>query len=244
MEHYAGDPAPWMPSLITRIHCDCGPVGTGLQTRLGPGPRGWYEVGRHCTTRRGNAHSTEVGDEREVLYPWHPWAGCIVRVHEAVEKVDGTVLRCSLEGGSRERWLELPAWMFDRARCLPMRIARDPHVAFAALARLTELLAEAAGRNGQPLSSNTPVLSAASEARDQNRGNAHAISKSTSRDRPPASPAARSIRSAGPGGLRSAGPVVASAAGRDTAGGDGDAGAAPARSRPCRSLSDPHAGGR
>ena len=29
-----------------------------------------------------------------------------------------------------------------------MRIARDPHVAFAALAELKQLLAEAAGRNG------------------------------------------------------------------------------------------------
>ena len=138
----------------------------------------------------------------------------------------------------------LDALSLSMTRCLPIRIGCDPHVALAALAELKELLAEAAGRNGQPLSSNTPVSSAASEARDQNRGNAHAISKSTSRDRPPASPAARSIRSAGPGGLRSAGPVVASAAGRDTSGGDGDAGAAPARSRPCRSLSDPDAGGR
>ena len=198
----------------------------------------------HCTTRRGNAHSTEIGEQREVLYPWHPWAGCIVLVHEAVEKLDGTVLRCSREGGSRERWLELPAWMFDQARCLPMRIARDPHVAFAALAELKELLAEAAGRSGQSLSSNTPVSSAASEARDQNWGNTHATSKSTSRNRSRASSAARSIRSAGLGGLRAAGPVVASAAGRDTSGGDGDAGAALARSRSCRSLSDWDGGGR
>lgn len=29
----ARDPAPRMPSLITRIHSDCGPLGTGLQTR-------------------------------------------------------------------------------------------------------------------------------------------------------------------------------------------------------------------
>ena len=72
-------------------------------------------VDDNCTTRRGNAHSTEIGQEREVLYPWHPWAECIVLVHAAVEKLDGTVLHCSREGGSRERWLELPAWMFDRA---------------------------------------------------------------------------------------------------------------------------------
>jgi hypothetical protein len=100
----------------------------------------WSE--RCCTTRRGNAHRTDHAEECEVLYPWHPWAGCIVRVHEAVEKVDGTVLRCSRDGAAAERWLELPAWMFDRAMCLPMRIARDPFVEFAALAQLRELLAE------------------------------------------------------------------------------------------------------
>jgi hypothetical protein len=53
---------------------------------------------RCCSTRRGNAHRTEVAEEREVLYPWHPWAGCIVHVHEAIEKVDGIVLRCSRVG--------------------------------------------------------------------------------------------------------------------------------------------------
>ena len=36
----ARDPAPLLPSLITRIRCDSGPVGTGLQTRLGPDRRG------------------------------------------------------------------------------------------------------------------------------------------------------------------------------------------------------------
>jgi hypothetical protein len=35
-----GDPAPLVPSLITRIRSGCGPVGTGLQTRLGPDRRG------------------------------------------------------------------------------------------------------------------------------------------------------------------------------------------------------------
>ena len=34
------DPAPLVPSLITRIRSGCGPVGTGLQTRLGPDRRG------------------------------------------------------------------------------------------------------------------------------------------------------------------------------------------------------------
>jgi hypothetical protein len=39
---------------------------------------------------RDNAHETEISEEREVLYHWHPRARCIVPIHEAVEKVDGT----------------------------------------------------------------------------------------------------------------------------------------------------------
>src|SRR6266536_6713895 len=36
----------------------------------------------NCTTRLRNTHGTE---EREVLYPWHPWYGCLVRIHEVVD---------------------------------------------------------------------------------------------------------------------------------------------------------------
>src|SRR5260370_3540517 len=39
--------------------------------------------GPRCTTRRRNAHGIA---EYELLYPWHPWAGCLVHIHEVVEK--------------------------------------------------------------------------------------------------------------------------------------------------------------
>ena len=65
-----------------------------------------------CTTRRGNAHRTE---ERKVLYLWHPWAGCIVHIHEVIEKAAGDVARCSHDDGAAGRLLELPIWMFDWA---------------------------------------------------------------------------------------------------------------------------------
>ena len=111
---------------------------------------------RCCTTRRGNAHRTKLPEEREVLYRWHPWAGCIVRVHEALEKVGGTILRCSRESGAGDRWLELPAWMFDRTRCTAMQVSCEPVAEFAALAALQELLAIAAIGGETALSSNTP----------------------------------------------------------------------------------------
>jgi hypothetical protein len=59
--------------------------------------------------------------------------------------------------------------MFDRAVCLPIRITRDPWIEFAALLALRELLPDVGSQYGQSLSSNTPVLSAADEARE-NRG--------------------------------------------------------------------------
>src|SRR4051812_35413203 len=207
-----------------------------------PGSRSRHAAAPCCTTRHGNAHRTGIAEEREVLYPWHPWAGCVVHVHQAFEKVDGTILRCSRVGGGPG--LELPAWMFDRSICLAMRIVRDPYVEFAALRVLRELLANVDSEHGLCLSSNTPVSGAVSAARDQNRGNAHATAQSTSGDRPRTSPAARVVRFAGPEARRSAGAGLASTAGRDTSGGDEADGSAPARSHPCRSASDPDGGGR
>src|SRR5215471_8181160 len=76
--------------------------------------RGSTDATTSSSSRRSNAHGTVNPEEREVLYPWHPWAKCLVRIHETIAKVDSIVLRCSRDGAT-ERWLELPAWMFDRA---------------------------------------------------------------------------------------------------------------------------------
>jgi hypothetical protein len=40
-------------------------------------------------TKLENAHGTEFG---ELLYPWHPWAGLRIDLHESVSKPDGVVL--------------------------------------------------------------------------------------------------------------------------------------------------------
>jgi hypothetical protein len=72
-----------------------------------------------------NAHGTVF---RELLYHWHPWFGMWVAIHEAIDKADGVVFRCTLSGSAAERWLEVPAWMFERAMC-PRSAAAD-HIAF------------------------------------------------------------------------------------------------------------------
>src|SRR5688500_16190380 len=97
-----------------------------------------HEASECCTTRRRNAHRTE---EREVLYPWHPWAGCIVQLDEVVEKSAGDCVRCRHDGDPSRR-LELPLWMFDRAVCAPMRVEVAPRVDTAAIQSLMALLAD------------------------------------------------------------------------------------------------------
>jgi hypothetical protein len=90
-----------------------------------------------CTTRQHNAHRTE---EREVLYPWHPWFGRVVFVHETTTRGGAGVLRCSQSSEEGARCLETPEWMFDRAACCGMVRGDSPRVSRAALYRLKTLI--------------------------------------------------------------------------------------------------------
>lgn len=118
-----------------------------------------------CTTRFENAHGTVF---RELLYPWHPWFGMRVAVHEAVDKADGVVFRCTLNGVEAGRWLEVPAWMFDRATC-PDRsqLSTSPFVGLDALSALSDLLKQAL--KPPQSSSNAPHSGASRSSRDKNR---------------------------------------------------------------------------
>ena len=65
-------------------------------------------------------------------------------IHEAIEKADGAVFRCTLSGSEADRWLEVPAWMFDRAACPDaLRLATAPFVSAGALSALIDLLQQA-----------------------------------------------------------------------------------------------------
>jgi len=122
-----------------------------------------------CTTKLENTHRTEF---RELLYPWHQWFGLRVGVHAAIERSGGTVFRCNLSGSDADRWLEVPAWMFDQSACARVRVAADAHVDLAALTALAALLRQAL--NNRFASSNAQLSGVSSLSRDQNRGEAHA----------------------------------------------------------------------
>src|SRR5215469_14276471 len=147
-----------------------------------------------CTKRQDNAHKIE---ELEVLYPWHPWFGRVVHVHEVIEQRAGGVLHCSPDGDASRRWLEVPQWMFDRAACLAIRMAALPRVDTAALIALKTCLADASGAGlcDGPLS-NASASGARRSSCNQNQGAARATQVSASTQPSTRRQAVRSFRSA------------------------------------------------
>jgi len=124
---------------------------------------------RYCTTTFKNAHGTVF---RELLYPWHPWFGAQVAVHEAIEKADGVVFRCTLSGCDADRWLEVPAWMFERAGCPDFAfVTAAPFADMTALSALGDLLEQTL--KDRKASSNAPLSGASRSSHDQIRGEVH-----------------------------------------------------------------------
>ena len=80
-----------------------------------------------------------------MLYPWHPWAGRAVHVHDVIAKAGWAAFRCSLSGVTSDRRLEIPVWMFDRAACQSWQVGVAPVASVAALRALATLLHDAAG---------------------------------------------------------------------------------------------------
>ncbi|MCP3374940.1 hypothetical protein, partial [Bradyrhizobium cajani] len=122
-----------------------------------------------CTTRLENAHGTVC---REVLYRHHPWAGREVFVHGVIDKADGVVFRCTLDGSETQRFLEIPSWMFDRAACARGgSLTAEPFVSLEALNALSSLVDSAVKSATSSL--NEPLSGACGVSHDQNRGEAH-----------------------------------------------------------------------
>jgi hypothetical protein len=91
-------------------------------------------------TQQQNTHITE---RREVLYPWHPWFGLSIHIHQKIERGRAANFRCSVDGVTTGRSQELPVWMFERVACLSVRIELSPQVDRTALAGSWSLLREA-----------------------------------------------------------------------------------------------------
>jgi hypothetical protein len=87
--------------------------------------------------------------------------------------VDGVYFRCAADGGHADRWLEVPAWMFERASCPgDLQLTAAPFVSLGALGELSALLDRALKTS--TASSNAPLSGAFRSSHDQIRGEAHA----------------------------------------------------------------------
>jgi len=58
-----------------------------------------------------------------------------------VAECDGEYFRCAVAGGHKDRWLEVPAWMFNRASCPgDLELSATPFASLDALVELSALL--------------------------------------------------------------------------------------------------------
>ena len=100
--------------------------------------------GAGCTTQLDNTHGTGF---RKLLYRWHPWFGLPVFIHQAIDKPDDVVFRCTLSGSDAARWLEIPAWMFDRAACANDSAELPPEVQGMLTRLMAQLILEHADKS-------------------------------------------------------------------------------------------------
>jgi hypothetical protein len=147
----------------------------GAKRKRAPAPaagsRARSAVLRRCATPHQKRHGTEAGDEVEVVYPWHPWVGRTVCVHEVVERGAIASARCSLAGAAPVRIRELPLWMLDAAGCRTMRVEAHPMATLCALAALHALVSAERKRS-------EAELEAAAIASPESRGDRHGTSSS------------------------------------------------------------------
>jgi hypothetical protein len=103
------------------------------------------EYANDGTNSQSKTHSTEP---REVRYRWHPWFERTVWIYEELDKNGVEIRRCRSEHSENARPLELPAWMFDEARCRCMQIQDMATVDCKALQGLKELLKQRKSQTG------------------------------------------------------------------------------------------------
>src|SRR5215467_6435498 len=118
--------------------------------------------------------------------------GLRIGIHEAIERPSGVVFRCDLTASDANRWLEIPAWMFDRSACAKMRLAVEPHTDLSALVMLGVLLRDV--RNKRSTALDAADSSVSPLPGDHNRGETHATPEQTEVVTPMRAAANRSVR--------------------------------------------------
>ena len=107
-------------------------------------PRAWHtpgigEDGGHCRTPVQNTPKDEL---LTLQYRWHRLYGQQLSVVRLFTKRGLQICRCFEPERVGLPAVELPAWVFDQARCACMRAASSPSVDLHALRDLQQLLCE------------------------------------------------------------------------------------------------------
>jgi hypothetical protein len=85
-----------------------------------------------------------------VHYAWHPQHEQDVIVHGS-KKGKKSVLRCQVDDDDKRDHSEIPAWMFDQARCSGMWCSSTPRVSWEGLLELRRLLDDTAREHAAEL---------------------------------------------------------------------------------------------
>ena len=97
-------------------------------------------LGEDVPRDRSQQLNTHITNCQELCYPWHPWYGRTVVIHETYVRRGQTVFKSSLDTENGGRPIAIPAWMFDRALCATLRLSDRPLISFDALLELHALV--------------------------------------------------------------------------------------------------------
>ena len=75
-----------------------------------------------------------------VHYRFHPWFDQAVHADHVVHHGGEPFVRVRYAVGERQRWMDVPWWMFDPAVCAGMILSTSPVVSMGALQQLRQLL--------------------------------------------------------------------------------------------------------
>src|SRR6056297_3151726 len=91
---------------------------------------------RRCTTPPHNVRNTEM----VVRYRFHPWFSQSVHADHVVHYRGEPFIRVRYAVGDRQRWMDVPWWMFDPTTCAGMILSTSPVVPMQTLHQLRQLL--------------------------------------------------------------------------------------------------------
>jgi len=213
----------WIESWL-----DLSPVGSVVQRGGARSP----SVAQRPDPLRSQSAEFGIDRWREIADRTVRPDGLRIGIHEAIERPGGVVFRCDLTASDANRWLEIPAWMFDRSACAKVRLAVEPHTDLSALVMVGALLRDV--RNIRSTASDAADSGLSPLSGDQNQGETHATPEQTEVGTSPRAAANRPVRRERADHRRHAGVV------RTT---DGDAGGAnhpndEADPGPCRQAPD------